>query len=147
MAKTVNYTSEQVARLQDVYNPAASEVERKAMVASLAAEFDKKPNSIIAKLSNMKIYVPKPVAVSTVTGMEAQKKDAMAQTISDLIEENFERPDNVHAVNVETLAKANKTDLSVIILALQFAFPEEVEPSAEIVRDAIADGDTIETVS
>ena len=130
MAKTPNYTDVQVARLQEVYNPSASEVERKAMVASLASELDRKPNSIIAKLVNMELYVAKPKAVSAVTGMEAQKKDALSNRVSDLIEANFERPEKVAAINTDTLAKANKTDLALLVRVLEFAFPE-IEEEAE----------------
>ena len=124
MAKTPNYTDVQVARLQEVYNPTASEVERKAMVAALASELDRKPNSIIAKLVNMDLYVAKSKAVSTVTGMEAQKKDALATRIYDLIEANYVRPDKVAAINVDTLGKANKTDLALLVRVLETAFPE-----------------------
>ena len=153
MAKTVNYTPEQVARLQEVYNPSASEVERKAMVASLAAEFDKKENSVIAKLSNMKIYVAKPTAVSKVTGEETAKKDEIAGNLVNLVEsvvpELFEGEKKIARLNVETMAKSNKTDIAGMLRAFEtvakVAYPElfevetdetvETDPSAEIVAD------------
>ena len=165
MAKTVNYTPEQVARLQEVYNPSASEVERKQMVRALAAEFDKKENSVIAKLSNMKIYVAKPTAVSKVTGEETAKKDEIAGNLVNLVEsvvpELFEGEKKIAHLNVETMAKSNKTDIAGMLRAFEtvakVAYPElfevemdetvETDPSAEIVGDAIQEGDTIETVS
>jgi hypothetical protein len=141
MAKTPNYTVAQVERMTEVYRPTATESERKVQVTTLATEFDKKPNSIIAKLVNMDLYVRKPKTVSAVTGMEAQKKDALADRVSEIIEENFERPEKVAPINPDTLAKANKTDLALLIRVLEFAFPAvevetvETEPSEEIVAD------------
>ena len=129
--KAPNFTVEQVDRLREVYGASVEANDdydaRKVVVESLAAEFDKKPNSIIAKLSNMDIYVSKVKAVSAVTGMMAQKKDAMAERVSELIEANYERPDKVGPINPETLAKSNKTDLALLIRVLEFAFPESEE--------------------
>lgn len=131
--KAPNYSVEQVARLTEVYDPTASEDMRKSQVAELAAEFDKKPNSIIAKLSNMKVYISK-AKVSTVTGVTAAKKREMADTIMNLVEDNYDRPEKVGPINPETLEKANKTDLNVLILFINSLLPE-----VEEVPDSVAE--------
>lgn len=127
-AKTPNYTEAQVERMREVYTPVQGESEetRKAIVAELAVEFGKKPRSVIAKLSNIGIYVSK-TKVSTVTGAEPAKKLAIATELVDLVTENVDFPENVSRPVAETLEKANKTDLS----GLMFAFRQLIGPETE----------------
>jgi hypothetical protein len=156
MAKAPNYSVEQVQTLTDMYTPVQGESEavRKAMVKTIAAKIGKKPGSVIAKLSNMDIYV-KQVVVSSVTGDDPAKKSELAARLVSTVEANvdvFEGENAIPRLNPETMEKMNKTDLSGLIHAfnavLQVAYPElfetvedeteETEPSAEIVEDETA---------
>jgi hypothetical protein len=84
MAKTANYTDEQAAMMKARYDAVreASEDERDAVVLELAAELGKNKRSVISKLSNMGVYVPK-VAVAK-DGEPAQRKDELAVILADV---------------------------------------------------------------
>ena len=153
--KAPNYSAEAVQRLQEVYDPTASEDERNAMVNALVSELQKKRGSIIAKLVNMDLYVKKAVT-SKVTGGDPAKKVAIATTLANLVEENFERPKGVSPINPATFEKANKTDLSTMTQAYKAALdcvadleyqlavekgeiePVDIGPTDEIVADEVA---------
>jgi hypothetical protein len=153
MAKAPNYSVEQVQTLVDMYTPVQDKPEavRKAMVQTIANKVGKKPGSVIAKLSNMDIYV-KQAVVSSVTGDDPAKKSELASRLVNTMEANtnvFEGENAIPRLNPDTLEKANKTDLSGLIHAfnavLEVAYPEmfevvedeteETEPTAEIVED------------
>ena len=57
--KRVNYTDEMVARLNEVYDGSADEATRDEQIKALAAELDRSPASIRAKLTSEGLYVPK----------------------------------------------------------------------------------------
>jgi len=122
MAKTVNYTDEQVAELTEAYTAVvdAPEADRDAVVAEYAAKFGKKPRSIIAKLSNLKIYVAKtPVAKD---GEPAIKKDAAAAVLREVA--------GLPLTSAESLTKADIKALTALILELRSGQSDEDSDSA-----------------
>lgn len=96
MAKQ-NYTDEMVARMRVVYEAAETDAARRAAVESLAEEFGRKTNSVIAKLSHLGIY-QRPER-KTKSGGEVVTKEKLADRIAQMV-----------GINPETsgLAKANK---------------------------------------
>lgn len=99
MAKTPNYTEDQVARLAEVYSAAETDAERSVAVADLAEELGKDVRSIRAKLSHMGIYV-KPTR-RTKAGKPTITKEKLAEGIAVML-----------ALPGETgLEKANKAAL------------------------------------
>ena len=103
MAKTVNYTPEQVAEMTAAYSAVleSSDSERDAVVADLAAKFGKKPRSVIAKLSNLKIYRAKtPVAKD---GEVAIRKAAAADILRELTGLPLISAENLTKVDIKAL--------------------------------------------
>lgn len=123
MAKQVNYTPEQVETLMQGYNPELSYEERTAQVEALAMQLGKNKQSIVSKLSSMKVYVPKTYV--TKTGGESVSKDDLSDRIALAMGENAE--------SFETLAKANKAVLQKI---WNFVKPEPVADSESSEDDA-----------
>lgn len=113
--KVPNYTAEQTARMLAVYDPTASEKDRKDMVDALAAEFGKGARSIVAKLTREKVYVKKAYAAKN--GEKPVKKDAHADAIGAVL--GLTEPET------ESLTKANKTALVKIFDALANSEPVE----------------------
>jgi len=105
--KTVNYTPEMVARLHEVYNGEATEVERDEQIGTLAEELGKSPASIRAKLTHEGIYVPKAKA-------PAGKGSVRKATLVRAIAEKMEVAEEV----MESLEKANKNVLIRLYNAL-----------------------------
>jgi len=105
--KVKNYSDEQVARLYQVYNPEASELDRMAQVASLVEELEKSQPSVIAKLTREKLYVPKAKAPA---GKNPIKKDALVTLIAQLME--------VDEDVIGSLEKATKNTLNILVKAL-----------------------------
>jgi len=116
MAKTVNYTPEQVERMKAVYSAAESDADRKAAVKALATEFGKHTRSIVAKLSHLKIY--QAPTRQTKTGGEVVTKEKLADRIAAFV-----------GINPETtgLAKANKTALRALVKFCEDHQPDEAE--------------------
>jgi len=116
MAKTVNYTPEQVERMEQVYTAAESDADRKAAVKSLAAEFGKHTRSIVAKLSHMGIY-QRPER-KTKGGDPVETKEKLADRIASFV-----------GINPETsgLAKANKSALRALVKFCEATQEEESE--------------------
>ena len=75
-------------------------------VDSLADEFGKRPRSIIAKLSNLEIYIA-PVR-TTKSGTPIIKKDELVKIISKAMK-----------VELTSLIKANKQDLERLVTAIE----------------------------
>ena len=78
--KVVNYTDEMVARLHEVYDGTADEEVRDAQVAQLAEELGKSAQSIRAKLTREKLYVPK---AKVPAGKNTVRKAALVAAIAD----------------------------------------------------------------
>ena len=92
-----NYTEEMVSEMTSVYvqNPTRETVE------ALAAQFEKTPRSIIAKLSREGVYVPQ---------VPVRKSDGVTkETLVRHIEE-------VTGVSLPSLSKASKNDLEALVL-------------------------------
>ena len=105
--KVVNYTDAMVARLHEGYDGSASDADRKEQVAALAAELGKSEASIRAKLTSEGIYVPYSKAPA---GKNTVRKAAMVGAIATQL--------GVHVETVESLEKANKVALALILQAL-----------------------------
>ena len=96
-----------VARLHEGYDGSASDAERKAQVAALAAELGKSEASVRAKLTSEGIYVPYSKAPA---GKNTVRKAALVNAIAAQLD--------VHVETVESLEKANKVALALIYKAL-----------------------------
>lgn len=81
--KAVNYTDEMVARLHEVYNPEASDDERKAQIVKLADELGRSAASIRAKLVNEGIY--QKYERKTKTGEKPESKETIVKGIAEVL--------------------------------------------------------------
>lgn len=106
MAKAVNYTPEQTAKIVGDYAQGIT-------VEQIALELGKSVRSIVAKLSREKVYVAK--TYTTKTGEAVVKKDAVADAIGAVLQ--------LTEAEIESLTKANKTALSKIFAALANSKP------------------------
>ena len=95
--KTVNYTTEQTARMVADYQAGTS-------VEMLAETFGKTVRSVVAKLSREKVYVAK--AYKTKSGETPIKKDVHADFIGEAL--------GLAESDTESLTKANKMALMKI---------------------------------
>jgi hypothetical protein len=121
--KNTNYTPEMEAVMVVRYVPTATQDERTAAVADLAVELNRTTRSIIAKLTTMKLYVPK--AYRTKTGAKPVRKEAIVRAIEGQI-----------GCELDGLEKATKNALVAIFNALAAseveAFNEETETEVEV---------------
>jgi hypothetical protein len=107
MAKTVNYTPEQEARLLDVWKEApigqtaAEQATRKALVAQLAEEMGKKPASIRGKLSRLEVYIP--TVYTTKKGEKPTKKADLVAKIAEKCGKPVESFDSLEKANAAVL--------------------------------------------
>ena len=104
--KTVNYTDEMVEAMVADYSDSPTT----DTVARLASEYDKSTRSIVAKLVREGVYVAKPRV--TKTGAPVVRKADLVASIQD----------RMGGIELPTLEKASKADLSNLLNAL----PEEV---------------------
>lgn len=102
------YSDEDVARLVSAYESCDSDSERKEVVVRFADAMAKTTNSVIAKLSNLKVYV-KP-AKTTKSGSAIVRKATLVNQIADAIGEDAEV--------MESLEKATKVVLEKILKAV-----------------------------
>ena len=113
-AKAVNYTAEQTAAMLAAY-AAAPTVET---VEQIAADLGKSVRSIVAKLSREGVYKKK--EYKTKNGEAVVKKDAAADEIGAIL--------GMAENDVDSLTKANKTALKMILDALKVkAEAEQIE--------------------
>jgi len=104
MAKAPNYTEDQMKEMLLMYNSTDSESNRANAVEFLARDFGKPVRSIIAKLSNMGVYVkPEP---KTKDGKPIVKKDATADAIGAVLQ--------MTEAETTSMAKANKSALEKV---------------------------------
>ena len=129
--KKVNYTKEQEKRMLEVYDAEASREIRDGQVAQLAIEFSKKKGSIIAKLSNLSVYVAK--VYTNKNGEKSVQKGALVTLIASAIGSTDEA--------LDTLVKANKTVLEEILAFVAPVVEESVEADEESVE---ADEESVE---
>lgn len=102
-----NYSADQEQTLRAVYIPSDSQEAREAQVAQLAEELDKKPRSIIAKLSRMELYVAK-VRTTKAGEPVAHKKDIVA---------DIAKAAGLTVEQVASFTKATKADLQTFAKA------------------------------
>ena len=102
--KAKNYTAEMEARMVEVYDPTASQANRDAQVKQLAVELSRTPRSIIAKLSNLKVYVAK--EYKTKKGEKPVNKATLVGVVAALCGESEDVFDS--------LSKANKNVIAII---------------------------------
>ena len=117
--KAENYTAEQTAAMLAAYT-AAPTVET---VEAIAADLGKSVRSIVAKLSREGVYKKK--EYKTKTGEAVVKKDAAADEIGAIL--------GMAENDVDSLTKANKTALKMILEALKAK--AEAEAEAEQIED------------
>ena len=108
--KTPNYTEEQEAELRAAYMVAPT----RETVNHLALSFGKTHRSIIAKLSNMGIYIAPPR--TTKAGTPIVKKETLVKEICDKL-----------GVDAPSLIKVNKQDLERLVLAVEGVDIDEVD--------------------
>ena len=107
-AKIENYSPALVAVLLATYDPKADEATRTAQVAQLAAENGKTTRSVIAKLSNLKVYVPKVYA--TKKGTKPVSKAAIVGAIAGVTGASEDV--------LDSLSKATKNALVIVYNAI-----------------------------
>jgi|19_taG_2_1085344.scaffolds.fasta_scaffold07397_5 Tfp pilus assembly protein PilP len=103
--KAKNYTPEMVATMLDTYSPEASQDERDAQVNQLVVDLGRSKRSIVAKLSSLKVYVPK--EYKTKQGAKPVSKAALVSVVASVCgadEDVF-----------DSLEKANKNVIERII--------------------------------
>lgn len=117
--KAVNYTAEQTAAMLAAYAaaPTAETVEQ------IATDLGKSVRSIVAKLSREGVYKKK--EYKTKTGEAVLKKDTAADEIGAIL--------GMAENDVDSLTKANKTALKMILEALKVK--AEAEAEAEQIED------------
>lgn len=101
-AKIVNYTAEQTQQIVADYTAGVS-------VEQIAQTLGKSVRSIVAKLSREGVYKKK--EYTTKTGEAVVKKDAAADAIGAML--------GMAENDIESLTKANKTALKLILEALK----------------------------
>lgn len=115
-AKAPNYTPEQEARISALYSAAETDEARKEAVQKLAEELGKNARSIIAKLTNMKLY--KRAGYVRKDGEPVKKKDEQADFIGKVL--------RLSEADTDSLTKANRKALAVISAALANSQPVEI---------------------
>jgi hypothetical protein len=106
--KAAKYSDEDVKRLVSAYKSADTDLDRKLVVINFADALGKTTNSIIAKLSGLKVY-KKPEKV-TKNGSAIVRKSELVNKIADAIGEDAEV--------MESLEKATKIVLEKILAAV-----------------------------
>jgi hypothetical protein len=96
--KAPNYTEAQEVEMREKYTAASN----RETVDLLADAYGKSPRSIIAKLSNMGIYIAP--ARTTKAGKPIVKKETLVAEICSIL-----------LVDAPSLAKANKQDLEKVV--------------------------------
>ena len=115
-AKTENYTAEMTADMVETYSAAgvgvteADHDARAKVVKDLAEKYGKSERSIRSKLVREEVYI-KRGETSTVTGEKPEKKEVIAQRLVDAFGESPEGK----KLNADSLAKANKVDLQMLL--------------------------------
>ena len=81
MSINIKYTSEQEKELEDGYKSCESHDEREDYILKYMGKHNKSKRSVIAKLSKMNIYVPRP-KISKVTNEYPETKESMVSDIT-----------------------------------------------------------------
>ena len=102
------YSEKDVAIMKSTYEEATTDVERKQAVTTLAMTFGKSNQSVISKLSRMKIYV-KAAPVTKTGGLVTAKKDYLAAARILL---------NASDSDLASFEKASKADLERLVALL-----------------------------
>jgi hypothetical protein len=97
-AKTLNYTTEQTAKMVGDYQAGIT-------VEAIAEQLGKSVRSVVAKLSREKVYVSKTYV--TKTGEAVVRKDAQADFIAQAL--------GLNEADADSLTKANKTALAKMV--------------------------------
>jgi len=116
--KNANYTPAMEARLAEVYVPTDAQEARTSQVKALSVELDRTSRSIIAKLTTMKLYVPK--AYRTKTGAKPVRKEAIVRAIEAQV-----------GAELDGLEKATKNTLIKIFNAFAVVEVETFESEVD----------------
>ncbi len=106
-----NFTPENEAAMIATYQKAANDAERKEAVKAIAKQLGKTTNSIIAKLSSLKVYVV--AAKTTKNGSAVIRKAAI---VADIAKQLRVSPDIFASIE-----KATKSDLQDLYTAIAVA--------------------------
>lgn len=107
-----NYTPAMETRLTEVYQPEATEAERKAQIIELADEFGKNVASVRSKLVRMGLYVKN--EYKTKAGEKAETKETIVSQIADALGVDAD-------AQLSGLEKATKNCLLFLRTTLQVA--------------------------
>jgi hypothetical protein len=134
-AKTENYTAEMTATMIERYEAVGEGVTeadhdaRAEVVKELAAEFKKSERSIRSKLVREEVYI-KRGETSTVTGEKPEKKEVIAARLVAAVGD-VTIDGKVRKLNADSLAKANKTDLSILLYVFNSEIVDEATDENE----------------
>ena len=139
--KVENYTKEMTAEMVETYINAgtgatdADHDARAKVVKELATKFKKSDRSIRSKLvreevNGKSVYI-KRGETSTVTGEKPEKKEVLAQR---LVEAFGDSPTGKR-LNADSLAKANKVDIQMLLTFFNSQVVEDSEMDAEEVAN------------
>lgn len=135
MPKVVNYTPEQTLEIVETYTAAGDGMTkddfdaRDAIVKELAKSMKKEVRSIRSKLVNEDVYIARST-VSKVTGETPEKKEVIAARLVAAIG-SVTIGGKVKNLNADSLAKANKSDLAILL----HVFNEQIVEDAEMDED------------
>ena len=121
--KAPNYTAEQETALSTAYTAAQTDEARKAVVAEFAESWGKNARSIIAKLTNMKIY--KSAGYVRKDGEPVKKKDEQADFIGKVL--------RLSEADTDSLTKADGKPLPENATLADVALKLAGKPLAEVV--------------
>ena len=110
--KTVNYTEEQVTRIQQAAEAAGGKINA-AIAEMLAVEMAKSVRSLVAKASRLGIYEAK--TYTRKDDAPVQKKDEFATAIGNIL--------RLSEADTDSLAKANRRALQAVFNALANSTP------------------------
>lgn len=135
-AKIENYTKEMTAEMVETYSNAGTGVTdadhdaRAKVVEELAVQFKKSPRSIRSKLVREEVYI-KRGETSTVTGEKPEKKEVLASRLVSA----FGADSKGKFLNADSLAKANKVDIQMLLTYFNSQVVADSEMDAEEIAD------------
>ena len=143
--KVENYTKEMTAEMVETYSNAGTGVAdadhdaRAKVVSELAVKFKKSDRSIRSKLVREEVYI-KRGETSTVTGEKPEKKEVLAQRLV----EAFGNSPTGKRLNADSLAKANKVDIQMLLTYFNSRVVDDAEMDAEEIDESANENDSQE---
>jgi len=131
MPNVENYSPKDTIAIVSAYTDVGKGVtetdyeKRATIVKQLAQDYGKSERSIRSKLVTQKVYIARETA-SKVTGEKPEKKEVIAQRVADAFGE-IEIAGKMRSLSADSLAKANKTDLSILLYFFNSLVVEDSE--------------------